>query len=240
MSEPTPDKSIQSYVRTGGALYLYIIFAGIFAQVFVRSQLIVSGDAASTATNILASELLFRVGFAVELLMLICDIALALIFFIVLKSVSFRIALLAAFLRVAMAAISGVNSLNHMDALLWLNSITGIESLGIGAVQAMAYHSLMVHAFGYHIALVFFGFYCILLGTLIFRSGFLPKVLGSLMGIAGLCYLVNSFGAILAVDAVMNFGPAILLPALVAELSLASWMLIKGIDIEKWSAQQNL
>ena len=52
MSEPTPDKSIQSYVRTGGALYLYIIFAGIFAQVFVRSQLIVSGDAASTATNI--------------------------------------------------------------------------------------------------------------------------------------------------------------------------------------------
>ncbi len=240
MNSSASDQSIQSYVRLGGVLYLYIIAAGIFAQVFVRGQLVVSGDVAATAGNILASEFLFRVGFSAELLMLICDVALALIFFVVLKPISFRLALLAAFLRVAMAAISGANSLNHLEALLWLNGTIGVEGLGLDKVQAMAYHSLRTHSFGYHIALVFFGFYCILLGTLISRSGFLPKFLGGLMGIAGLCYLLNSFGSILAVDVVTNFGPAILLPALVAELSLALWMLFKGINMEKWAAHQNV
>jgi len=238
MNDDRSDHSIQSYVRVGGVLYLYIIFAGIFAQVFVRSQLIVKGDAAATAANIVASEVLFRVGFAAEILMLISDVALAAIFFILLKSVNFRLALLAAFLRVAMAAISGVNSLNHMDVLLWLNDTIAIESFGLGGVQAMAYHSLRAHAFGYHVALVFFGFNCVLLGALILRSGFLPKALGGLMGVAGLCYLLSSFGNILAVDVVLSLGPAILFPALVAELSLASWMLVKGISVQKWLAHQ--
>lgn len=236
MNSCDPGQPVQSWVRVGGALYLYIIVAGIFTQVFVRSRLVVGGDAAATATNILGSEFLFRIGFSAELLMLVCDVVLALVFFLVLRPVSFYLALLAAFLRLVMAAISGANSVNHIDALLWLNGAISPDGLGSTEIQAMAYHALRTHALGYHVALVFFGFYCILLGWLICRSGFLPKILGSLMGVAGACYLVNSFGHILVVDVVSRIGPVILLPALVAELSLGLWMVIKGVDVGKRSA----
>ena len=210
----------------------------VFAQVFVRSQLVVSGDASATAANILASEFLFRAGLSAELLMLVCDILLALIFFVLLRPVSFFLALFAASLRLVMAAVSSTNLLNHMDALLWLNGASGLEVLGSTEVHALAYHSLRAHAFGYHLALVFFGFYCVTLGALIVRSEVLPKVLGYLLILAGVCYLTNSFGSILAVEAISKIGPAILLPALVAELSLALWMLTKGINIEKWGMLQ--
>lgn len=238
LSDSKQYQSIQRYVRVGGALYLYIIFAGIFAEVFVRSQLVVSGDTSATAANILASEFLFRAGLSAELLMLICDVSLALIFFLVLRPVSFLLALFAASLRLVMVAVSSANLLNHMDALLWLNGTSGLEVLGSNEVQALAYHSLRSHAFGYHLALVFFGFYCVTLGALIVRSEVLPKLLGYLLIMAGVCYLTNSFGSILAVEAISKIGPAILLPALVAELSLALWMLIKGINIEKWRMLQ--
>lgn len=231
-------QSTQLYVRVGGALYLYIIVAGLFAEVFVRSQLIVSGDTSATAANILASDFLFRAGLSAELLMLICDVFLALVFFVVLRPVSFFLALFAASLRLVMAAVSSTNLLNHMDALLWLNGASGLEVLGSSEVQALAYHSLRSHAYGYHLALVFFGFYCITLGALIARSEVLPKLLGYLLILAGGCYLANSFGSILAIEAISKIGPVILLPALVAELSLALWMLIKGINIEQWGVLQ--
>lgn len=238
MSDPKLHQSIQLYVRVGGALYLYIIFAGLFAEVFVRAQLVVSGDASATAANILASEFLFRAGLSAELLMLICDVSLALIFFLVLRPVSFLLALFAASLRLVMAAVSSTNLLNQLDVLLWLKGASGLEVLGSSEVQALAYHSLQSHAYGYHVALVFFGFYCITLGALIVRSEVLPKLLGYLLLLAGVCYLTNSFGSILAIDAISDIGPVILLPALVAELSLALWMLIKGINTEQWGIIQ--
>lgn len=234
LSDSKLHHSIQTYVRVGGALYLYIIAAGLFAQVFVRSRLVVGGDPSATAANILASEFLFRVGLSAELLMLVCDVCLAIIFFVVLRPAGFLLALFAASLRLVMAAVSGTNLLNHMDSLLWLNGASVAEVLDSSQIQALAYHSVRSHAFGYHLALVFFGFYCLTLGTLIVRSGLLPKLLGWLMILAGGCYLANSFGSILAIDAISKVGPIILLPALIAELSLALWMLIKGIEIKQW------
>ena len=240
LTDPKLDHFVPSYVRAGGALYLFIIAAGLFSEVFVRSQLIVAGDASATAANILGSQHLYRAGLSAELLMLVCDVALAVIFFVVLRSVGFLLALFAACLRLVMAAISGTNLLNHMDALLWLNGASTSEALGSSQVQEIAYHSLRSHAFGYHVALVFFGIYCVTLGILIVRCGFLPKLIGRLMILAGACYLANSFGATLAIDSISGLGSIILLPALVAELSLALWMLIKGIDAEQWGSLQQV
>jgi hypothetical protein len=114
--------NIQRYARFSGLLYLFIIAAGIFGQVFVRSKLIVSGDSGTTALNILANEFLFRSGVAAELLMLIVDIALAVVFYVILRPINKNLALFCALLRVAMAAISASNLLNQMDALSWLTS----------------------------------------------------------------------------------------------------------------------
>jgi len=226
--------NIQRYARFSGLLYLFIIAAGIFGQVFVRSKLIVSGDANATAINILANEFLFRSGVAAELLMLIVDIALAVIFYVILRPINKNLALFAASLRIAMAAISAVNLLNQMDVLSWLN---GTHYLGLESsmIYDLAYHSLKAHAFGYHISLVFFGFYCMVTGWLIYQASYFPKILGVLMMVASVSYLTNSFTSILAPELTSYLGIMILLPALVAELSLSLWLLFKGVNILKWA-----
>jgi hypothetical protein len=75
------------------------------------------------------------------------------------------------------------------------------------------------------------------LGHLIFRSGFLPKALGVLMLIAGACYLTNSFALLLAPGLASRLFPAILVPAFIGEASLCGWLLVKGVDVEKWHAR---
>ena len=239
MTTQSTNRQASQYARLGGVLYLLIIVAGIFAQVFVRSKLIVSGDADATAANIIANELLFRSGVAAELMMLIFDVALALIFYVILRPINKNLALFAAFLRITMSSISAINSLNQMDVLLWLKTPASL-AFSPEAINALAYHSLKAHSFGYHIALVFFGFYCMSIGVLIFRSNFLPKVLGILMVIASISYLINSFVSILAPNLASYLGMFILLPALVAELSLALWLTIKGVNMKQYDLQLNV
>jgi hypothetical protein len=109
--------SPQLYARSCGVLYLYIIVAGSFAELFVRSKLVVSRDAAATAANIMASESLFRLGFSGELLHLACDVAVAMLLYALLRSVDRNIALLAAFMRLACDLILATVSLSHFAAL---------------------------------------------------------------------------------------------------------------------------
>ncbi|MCB0130010.1 MAG: DUF4386 domain-containing protein, partial [Caldilineaceae bacterium] len=119
--------------RIAGLLYLSIIAAGVFAEFIVRGSLIVPGNAAATAGNILAAESLFRLGIAGDLIMLICDVALALVFFVLLKPVSRSLSLLAAFFRLAQAAVLGMNLLN---LVLVLQLISGTDYLAVfGAEQ---------------------------------------------------------------------------------------------------------
>ena len=240
MTDRTVETSPQLYARVGGLLYLIIIVAGIFAEVFVRSRLVVSGDAAATANNILASESLFRFGFFSELIMLACDVAVALIFYVLLKPVNKNLALLAAFFRLVMTAISGINSLNHYSALLILGGADYLTVFETDQLHALALLSLKSHTFGYHISLVFFGFHCLVLGYLIFRSGYLPKVLGILLIIASLGYLTNSFTAILSPEYAKMLFPGILIPAFIAEVSLCLWLIVMGVNVPKWDKQASV
>lgn len=224
----------QAYARTAGVLYLIIIAAGIFAEAFVRGPLVVSGDAAATAANILESEQLFRNAFAGEILLLCCDVALALIFYVMLKPIDANLALLTAFFRLVMAAVSGVNALNHYEALILLSGADYLAAFSDAQLHAMALFSFAKHSKGYDIALVFFGFYCLILGYLIFRSGYLPRLIGGLLIVASFGYLANSFAAFLAPEIGRMLFPWSLLPALVAELSLALWLLIMGVNARRW------
>ena len=124
MNATTPERMIerretspQVYARVCGALYLYIGVAGMFAELFVRSKLIVPGDAAATAANITANELLFRIGFSGELLHLAFDVIVAALLYVLLRPVDRTIALIAAFFRLASDVILAVASISHFAAL---------------------------------------------------------------------------------------------------------------------------
>jgi hypothetical protein len=230
------EESPQIYARIGGALYLILIVLGFFGQ-FVMGRVIVSGDAAATAANITSMESLWRCGIAAEFVALVCVTALAVIYFVLLNPVSRELNLLATFLRVVGIAIEAVVTLNLIAALLPVGNATSLKAFTPGQLYALVSLALKSHSYGYGLALFFFGACFLFHGYLIFRSGFLPRVLGILIQIAGVCYLTNTFALFLAPSFADRIFPAILLPAFVGELSLCLWLLVKGVDVQRWKKQ---
>lgn len=221
------------YARAAGVLYLMIIVFGIFSEVFIRSSLIVPGDAAATASNVMASEGLFRVGFFADSVMFLSDVALAALLFILLRPVSRTLALTATFFRLAQAAVLALNLLNYHAALLVLNGTGYASVFETGQLQALSYLFLDLHGHGYDLGLLLFGVHCFLLGYLIVKSGYLPKALGALMMAASLTYLIGSYTRFLFPDYVPVVSP-IYIVAFVSEVSLCLWLLVKGVNVQQW------
>ena len=234
MAQQTVRISPQHYARLGGVLYLYIIVAGMFAELFVRSRLIVSTDAAVTASNIMANESLFRLGFSGELLHIAFDVVVAVILYALLRPIDRNIALLAAFMRVACDIVLAVASLSHFAALKLFADAEYLKTFTPDQLHTFALLALKLHGDGYAISLVFFGFACLSLGYLIYRSGFLPRTIGALMAIAGVCYLINSFSHFLSPAFAATLFPGLFVPIFVAELSLALWLTVKGVNVARW------
>jgi hypothetical protein len=229
--------SPQIYARTGGLLYLIIIVIGALGELVVRGGLIVSGDPAATAEKIRSSEFLWRLGIAGELLLLVCAVALTLIFYVLLRPVSRVLALLAVFFNLVSIAVEADSALHLVATLFPLGNGNSLKILDPNQLHAMAYFSIRSHESGFGVALIFFGCVCLVDGYLIFRSGYLPRVIGVLMQIAGLCYLTNSFALILSPSFAHRLFPAILLPAFVGEASLCLWLLVKGVNLQRWNEQ---
>jgi hypothetical protein len=232
----TIDFSPKLYARIGGALYLMLIGLGIFGQI-VKEKVIVSGDAAATAANLTSMETLWRCGIAFEFLALICVIALAMIYFVLLRPVNRELNLLATFLRMVGIAVEAVAALNLATALFPLGNAPYLKAFTPEQLYAMASLAIKSHNYGYTLALLFFGFTFLFHGYLIFKSGFLPKVLGLMIQVGGLCYLTNSLVFFLAPSVSGSLFPWILLPCFVAELSLALWLLVKGVNVQRWREQ---
>ena len=231
--EQTAD-SLKKTARIGGILYLIIIVVGLFAEIFVRSKLIVSGDASSTANNIMASEQLWRIGFAGSLIMLVCAIPLALIIYVLLSPVSRNIALLAVFFNLVSIAVEALNNLNSFAALFPLGSSDYLKAFEPQQLHVLAYHSIRMHASGYNISLIFFGMNCFFWGYLIFKSGYFPKILGVLLMVCAVCYVTNSFTWFLAPKFAAMLIPGILMPCFIAEVSVCLWLIVKGVNVLKW------
>lgn len=235
MTNRAVEASPQTYARVGGILYLFIIGAALFGEVFVRGRLIVGGDATATAGNILGSETLFRVGLAGEMLTCVCDVALAMILYVLLRPVSRNLALLAAFFRLTFVAIYGVAKLFEIVALVLLSGADSLKAFEPRQLHALAYLALRVHGLGYGASLLFFGVCCVLFGHLIRRSGYLPRILGVLLVLGGWGYIAFSLAQMLApAFAARWLFPWLMLPAFPAELGLALWLLVKGVDLAKW------
>jgi len=234
MTDHAVEISPQVYARIGGVLYLIIIVAGSFAVIFVRGKLIVSGNATATANNIMASESLWRIGIACDLIMHVCDVPLMLVFYVLLRPVNKYLALLVVLFNLVQTAVLVANKLNLLAPLFLLGSADYLKALEPHQLHALAYLTLKSHDYGFGIGLIFFGCACLVLGYLIFRSGYLPKTLGVLMQIAGFCYLTNSFALLLAPTFAKMIFPAILVPAFIAELSLCLWLMVKGVNVQRW------
>ena len=240
MAQQSVRMSPQHYARLCGVLYLYIIVAGMFAELFVRSRLIVSTNAAVTASNIMANESLFRLGFSGELLHIAFDVVVAVILYALLRPIDRNIALLAAFMRFACDIVLAVASLSHFAALKLFADAEYLNTFTPDQLHTLALLALKLHGDGYAISLVFFSFACLSLGYLIFRSGFLPRTIGALMAIAGVCYLINSFSHFLSPAFAATLFPGLFVPIFVAELSLALWLTVKGVNVAKWEEKASV
>lgn len=221
--------------RLAGWMYLYIILAGLFAEIGVRSQMVDYADAAATASNILAAEGLYRAGFVAELFMTVADVTIACLFYRLFLPVDRNIALMGLVFRLVSAAIAGTKALFFLMPVVLLNMDTASWGFTAEQVQGLAVLSLKLHGQAYNVSLFFFGVDCLLIGWLIRKSGFLPGLLGTGLAIAGACYLVSDLVIFLApAVAATDLFNLVFLPCLIAEAALMLWLVVKGIDAAGW------
>jgi len=233
MTNATLETSPQVYARIAGGLYLIIIVFGIWSEMFVRSTLIVAGDAAATAGNIMASEGLFRASFAADSIMALSDVAVAVLLYVLLRPVNRTLALVAAAFRLMQTAVVALNLLHHYAALLLLNGGAYAAAFDPPQLHALVALALDVHAHGYDLGLLFFGVSCLVLGYLIARSGYFPRALGILVAAAGLAYLIGSYTLFLAPNYAETVAPIYVVP-LISEVALCLWLLLRGLNVEQW------
>jgi Domain of unknown function (DUF4386) len=231
--ERIPEASPRFKARMAGVLYLLIIIGALFAPFAVAPSGMMRGHAAlPTAAQILASKPLYVFGGVAQLVVGACDIGVAL-----LKPVNRGLALLAAVFRLVFVAIANANVLNHFAPLLLLSGGEYLSAFKPDQLQALALVFIRLRTIGLDIALVFFGFHCVVLGYLIFRSTFFPRILGLLLAIGGLGYSANIFANVTLSAIGAHLFPYIMLPAGIAEISLALWLLVIGVNEQRWKEQ---
>ena len=220
--------------RLVGALYLISAVPAGFS-VFVLQKLVVRGDPAATATNILGSEGLFRLGFVADIVGIMFVVGAVLFLYELLKPVSRSLALLMMYFCLIGSSIQALNSLQDLTALLLLKGGNAMTALTTSQSQALALVFLRLHALTYDLALAFFGVFAILIGYLVLKSTFLPRVLGALMVIDGLGYLTFSFATFLSPPFAVRLYPYVpFVTALLGEASLMLWLLVKGVNAQRW------
>jgi hypothetical protein len=219
--------------RTAGFLYLIMIIAGGFAEAFVRQGLTINGDPAATARNILASEQMYRFGIGADLLNLICTIVLSLIFYILFKQVNKNISFLAFTFSIIASAVMALNLLNQIAPLLLLHDPSYLNAFSIEQLQTLSLFFLKLQSQGYGISLLLFAFYFPLIGYLVYKSNFLPQILGFIYTLAGVGYLVNSLAMFLYPHLAGYLFPYVLLPALIGETSMSLWLIFRGLKEPK-------
>lgn len=164
--------------------------------------------------------------------MLVCDIGVATILYILLRDYNRNLSLLSTFLRLTSIIILGVVALSHYTALFFLGDAQYLTAFNPEQLNALALLSVKVHGSGYNISLLFFGFHLVVIGYLIYMSGYFPKTFGILLLGGGLCYFINSITWFLFPAFVNMIYPAILIPCFIGELLFSLWLLIKGIRIK--------
>jgi hypothetical protein len=226
--------SVPTYAIAAGILVLLSILAGGFAEVYAPGKLIVSGDAAATVRNLHDWSLLYRMSFAGYLVEAICDVTLALIFYVLLKPVSKELALLSAFFGLVSTATFAFAEFFYFAPSLLILGNHYLAVLSSDQQKAFTLVSLSLYVYGGSVFMVFYGIATLLRGWLFFQSQYFPRFLGVLLILAGLSFIFKDFIFVLLPRYDSDF---ILLPMFVAMFALAAWLLIKGVDLHKWETR---
>lgn len=228
-----PSPSTPSYARLAGLLYLIPMLVGPFSMMYVPSRILVAGDAAATTTNLLASEPLYRLGMASEAVVMLSELALTAVLYFLLKPAGRGLALTATFARLGMTILQAANLVPALAALEFAHAAGPFDAAQLHALVLL---SLRLHEHGVLVWQILFGFHCGLIGVLVYRSGFFPRVMGVLLGIAALGYTLNGLGDLVAPAHAATFAAVVGLTALVGEVPFVFWLLIKGADEARWRA----
>ncbi len=222
MVADTTDITQRQAAKIAGFGLLFMFISGIFAS---------ASEATAVFDAILDSTGTLRKNIVGDLMMLVFDVITALGLYVFLRPVNKSISLLAAWFRLLHVAVYGVSILYLLFVLDLVNGPGGLAELSTDELQTQVMSFLKGHEYGFRIGLVFFGFHFLLLGYLVIKSDYIPKILGILLTIVGIGYLTNSFTSFL----MPNYGDyqtiiqqLVFLPAIIAELSLCLWLLFKG------------
>jgi len=227
---------LKKTARVAGILYIIMDVFMIFGGMYVDSKIYVPGDAVATASNILASEWLFRLGFVSFLVGLILQLFLVHVLYELFKSVDKGQARLMVILVVAGVSVAFLNNLNQYAPIVLLSGAEHLSAFNPAQLQTLAMVFLDMYNNGIMVAEIFWGLWLIPLGILVYKSRFVPKVLGVLL-------IVGCFGHLLSFLSTFLFPDysAILIPisemVMFGELPVFLWLLIKGVKDQQPSTR---
>ena len=228
------DWSVTTYARIAGILFLLSAVGGGFGEFYVPTHIVVSGNAAATASNIISHASLFRWGFAGYLIEATCDIALAWVFYVLLKPVHRNLALLAAFFGLVATAVFAGAELFYFAPAFILEGAGYLNTFSPEQLKSLAMLSFKFYGYGGDLFMVFYGVGWIIRGCLIVRSGYLPRTLGVLLAIAGLGFVAHNFAVVLAPGYATGL---LLMPMFLGGVAIMVWFFVKGVNKERWNEQ---
>lgn len=218
--------------RILGVLYLFVVAAGITAQMFIADRLVVANDATATAANIGANPSLYRLGFTIFMLEMAAQVGVTLLFYDLLKPVNRSVARISMVIGLTGCGIKTMARLFYYAPLLVLGGASSLAALEPAQRAALSLVFIWVNVQGAAIALIFFGFESLLQGWLVIKSGFLPRFLGVLSMIGGLGWLTYLWPP-LGHQVFMG----VALVAIVGVIATTGWLLVRGVDDAKWRAR---
>ena len=230
MTHSTAEKSQLVYARVAGVMYLFVLATAVFGF-YIRAGLIVSGDAAATANNIMASEGLFRIGIASDLIAFTGIVLLALALYVVLKPVNKNLALLALFWWLGEAAVLGITTLNSFFVLSLLSGADYLTVFETSQLQALVRLFFIAYFYGYIIGLIFFSLGSTVFAYLLFKSHYVPRILAGWGIFSSLVVLLGTFAIVLYPYYAAFLQPGFGTPIFFYELILGFWLLIKGVNV---------
>lgn len=227
--EPSP----QIYARAAGLLYLSIFPLALFSMLYIPFNLVVAGDGAATASNIMASAPLARLSIVSGLINQLVNIILVLVLYKLLKPASNTHASLMVVFFLVSAPITMFNQLNHFAVVLLLDGSNYLTAFTPEQLHGYMFFFLELHEYGLQIAAIFWGLWLFPMGYAIVKSGYIPRIVGILLIIACFGYLFDSLTAFLFPD----FGVTVAQFTFIGEVSVTLWLLFKGVNVEQWQKQ---
>jgi Domain of unknown function (DUF4386) len=232
LTNRTAETSPRFKARMAGVFQLLEAVTAASPGVFILDRLVVSGNAAATAANILGHERLFWLGFASSLIGVAFHIAWARLMYELLKPVNRNLSLLAAFVILVGCAIQALTSLFYLAPLLILQGSSSLGAFTAEQLQALALMFVKLRVYSFDVYLVFFGLWCILIGYLIFRSTFLPRILGVLLAISGLGWVTYLYPTL-----AQYLWRYIAAASALGEIPLEFWLIVMGLNVQRWKEQ---